>query len=39
MISFFKRLIHRSDNLYERDMQFIAQLQREPVAKRRRNRR
>lgn len=39
MISLFRRMMHRSDNLWARDQWFINQLQREPVAKRRRNRR
>ena len=38
MISFLKRLAHRNDNLYERDMQFVNSLQKMPVVKRRRNR-
>jgi len=39
MISFFKRLVHKNDNLWARDQWFVAQLQQMPVAKRRRNRR
>ena len=39
MISFFKRMLHKNDNMWERDQWFLSQLQREPVVKRRRNRR
>lgn len=39
MISFIKRIIHRDDNLWERDQQFIDELRHTPQVKRRRNRR